>query len=74
MIQVIILLTGAIPIWITQQSNESIKKYACLVGLSGQPFWFYETFSNQQYGIFVLTILYTAIWIIGFYNYWIKNR
>ena len=44
MIQIIILLTGAIAIWLTQQPNEKLKKYACIFGLIGQPFWFYAAY------------------------------
>ncbi len=72
--QVLITITGAIAIWLTQQNkHEDWKKYACVFGLLGQPFWLYATYTTAQWGIFVLTIFYTYVWILGFYNHWIKE-
>ena len=71
--QVAIALTGVIAIWITQQSNDSIKKYACLFGLAGQPFWFYSAYTNEQWGIFGLCIFYTYSWFLGFKNNWLNK-
>jgi hypothetical protein len=36
----------------------------CLT-LAGQPFWFYETALNGQWGMFVLTCVYTVSCLIG---------
>lgn len=71
--QFVIAFTGVIAIWITQQGNESLKKYACLFGIAGQPFWFYSAYINEQWGIFVLCIFYTYSWVYGFYNFWVKK-
>lgn len=71
--QIIIALTGMVAIYLTQQSKDSLKKYAPILGLIGQPFWYYTTLSNEQYGIFFLTLGYTYLWGMGFYNNWIKG-
>ena len=71
--QLAIALTGIVAIWITQQSNNKLKKYACLFGLIGQPFWFYSAYAAEQWGIFTLCIFYTYSWGLGFYNNWIKD-
>lgn len=71
--QIAILLTGVIAIYLTQQSNEHLKKYACIFGLIGQPFWMYATYTSGQLGIFLLTFAYTYAWGQGFYQYWIKS-
>ena len=70
--QVAIALTGIIAIWLTQQSNDSWKKYACLFGLAGQPFWFYSSYTAEQWGILVLTIFYTYSWYLGLRNNWLN--
>lgn len=70
--QIAIALTGATAIWLTQQHRESWKKYASILGLIGQPFWFYATYKAEQWGIFGLTFFYTYSWAIGFKNNWIK--
>jgi hypothetical protein len=70
--QIAIALTGIVAIWLTQQSNDSWKKYACLFGLAGQPFWFYSAYAAEQWGILVLTIFYTYSWYLGLKNNWLK--
>ncbi len=72
--QIAIALTGVIAIWITQQGNERIKKYACLFGLAGQPFWFYSAYTAEQWGIFILCFFYTYSWLVGFKNNWVTKK
>lgn len=72
--QVLIALTGMVAIYLTQQKNEHFKKYACLFGLAGQPFWFYATITAEQWGIFVLAVGYTYAWLVGFRNNWIEGN
>lgn len=69
--QLAIALTGLLAIWLTQQSNEKLHKYASIFGLLGQPFWFYSSYQAEQWGIFVLCIGYTFVWFIGFRRYWL---
>lgn len=69
--QIAIALTGVVAIWLTQQSNEGWKRYACLFGLAGQPFWFYAAYSAEQWGILILTLFYTYSWILGIKNNWL---
>ena len=70
--QVMIGLTGVVAIWITQQGNLNIKKYACLFGIAGQPFWFYSAYQSEQWGIFILCMFYSYSWCVGVNNNWIK--
>tara|TARA_R110000851_G_scaffold297051_1_gene452273 strand:- start:210 stop:434 length:225 start_codon:yes stop_codon:yes gene_type:complete len=72
--QIAIALTGLTAIFLTQQSKESWKKYACLFGLAGQPFWFYSAYTAEQWGIFVLCVGYTFCWLQGFKNNWLTNN
>jgi len=71
--QIAIAFTGIIAIWLTQQSNEKLKKYACLFGICGQPFWFYSAYTAEQWGILGLTFFYTYIWILGIRNNWLNK-
>lgn len=63
--QILIAVTGCIAIWLTQQPNNKIKKYACLFGIAGQPFWFYSSYVSEQWGIFVICFVYSYAWIVG---------
>ncbi len=72
-VQFLIACTGITALWITQQKNERLKKYACIVGIIGQPFWIYSTYHSEQWGIFTLCFFYSYIWCLGIYNNWIKK-
>ena len=72
--QIGIVFFGVIAAWLTQQGNESRKKYACIFGLIAQPFWFWSALSEDQWGILILSFVYTGVWLIGFKNYWLVNR
>ena len=72
--QIAIALTGVVAILLTQQSNDKYKKYACIFGLVGQPFWFYSAYQAEQWGIFVLCVFYLYAWALGFYNNFIGGR
>lgn len=71
--QVAIAMTGVVAIWLSQDSRESRRRFACIFGLLGQPFWFYAAYSAEQWGIFVLCFLYTYSWLRGFRNNWVKK-
>lgn len=76
--QIAIAVTGVIAIYLSQQSNEKLKKYACILGIIGQPFWFYSAYKAEQWGIFMLCFFYTYSWSVGLTNNWIlpllKNK
>lgn len=70
--QIMIGICGAVAVGLTQSRYESRRRYACLFGLAGQPFWFYAAYTSQQWGIFFVCFLYTLAWLRGFYNHFIK--
>lgn len=72
--QIAIAFTGVTAIFLSQSKSERLRKYACLFGLASQPFWFYATFTAQQWGIFALCFLYTFSWARGVWNFWIAPR
>lgn len=68
--QIIIVITGVLAVWLSQDACESRRRFACLFGMAGQPFWFYSTYQAEQWGIFALSFLYTFAWIKGIKVYW----
>jgi nicotinamide riboside transporter PnuC len=68
-----IALFGVIAITLSQDRNPERQRYACLFGLAGQPFWFYAAWTSQQWGIGLLTLLYTLAWSRGVWTQWIKH-
>lgn len=72
--QLVIMCTGIVAAWLSQDHRYNHRKHACLIALVGQPFWWYSTYIAEQWGIFIMSLFYTFAWMKGTYNYWIKKR
>lgn len=70
--QIGISLCGVAAIWLSQDSRQARRRWACVLGLLGQPLWFYATYKAQQWGIFTLCFFYTLAWARGVYEHWIQ--
>lgn len=71
--QIGIAVLGVTAIWLSQAQNIKARRWSSIFGLAAQPFWFYTTFAAGQWGIFVLTFIYTAAWGRGVYTNWIAK-
>lgn len=69
--QIAIAFTGVVGIWLVNDHRTAWRRYACLFGLAGQPFWFYSAYTAEQWGILILTLFYTYAWFKGFRFYWL---
>jgi hypothetical protein len=72
--QIGIALTGVVAIFLTQSKHDWLRRYACLFGVAGQPFWFYSSISAHQWGITFINCLYLAAWMKGVWTHWIQPR
>lgn len=68
--QTIIAVCGVLSIWMSQSPYASTRRWAPWIGLVAQPFWMWETYHAQQWGIFALSFVYAAGWIRGIRTYW----
>jgi hypothetical protein len=71
--QIGIAVFGVAAIRLSQDARRSVQRWACVAGLCAQPFWFYATYSAQQWGIFGLCFFYTWAWARGIRTYWIAK-
>lgn len=71
--QVGIAITGVAAVFLTQCQRESLRRYACLFGLAGQPFWFYASIESGQWGVRLVSVLYTIAWAKGVWTFWIRG-
>lgn len=71
--QIAIALTGVTAIWLTQSKSDKARRYACIFGLVGQPFWFWSAISAEQWGIVLLCCFYTVAWARGVRNNWFAS-
>lgn len=69
--QIGIALTGVAAVFLTQSQLERRRRYACLFGLAGQPFWFYSSIAAEQWGIVAVSVLYAVAWAKGARQYWL---
>jgi hypothetical protein len=70
--QIGIAFSGVLAVWLTQDKRERWRRWACIFGLLGQPFWFYATWKAQQWGILLLCVLYSYAWARGVFTYWLR--
>lgn len=68
--QIFIAVTELIAIWLLQDKRKEFRKWSCVFGLLGQPFWFYSSYQAHQWGAFVLCFFFTAAWLKGVKDYW----
>jgi hypothetical protein len=71
--QIGIAFSGVIAVWLTQDKRESWRRWACIFGMLGQPFWFYAAWKAEQWGIFALSTLYTYAWARGLWVHWLRS-
>lgn len=66
--QTAILILSTLAIWLL--SGKRPSRWAWVIGLSAQPFWAWETWHAQQWGMLVLTMAYAGIYARGLRNHW----
>ena len=67
-----IAVLGAAAAWLSQERRLSWRRWACIFGMLGQPAWSYAAWQAQQWGIFIVTVIYAAAWMRGVWVYWIR--
>lgn len=71
--QVVIGVCGMTSVILSQDRRPQWRKWACIVGIVAQPFWLYASWTAQQWGIVLLTVVYTIAWLRGIHNFWIRG-
>ncbi len=49
------------------------NKWGFVLGLLSQPFFIITSYINKQWGIFILSLVYTISWIYGIYMWFFKK-
>ncbi|WP_374520349.1 hypothetical protein [Hydrogenophaga sp.] len=70
MIQLGIALFGLTAIYFAMGNNPRLRKWAPIIGLAGQPFWFMATIPNAQWGMVGLCVAYTLVYVRGIWMQW----
>lgn len=70
-IQGLIILFSCGAIWLLAQKGALIR-WGYIVGMIGQPLWFYTTYTHGQWGMFLTTCWFTYCYYKGIKNYWLR--
>lgn len=60
-----IVITGGASIWLMSDPASPHHRRGCWIGLAGQPCWLISTLQNFQWGMFLLSVVFTASYIRG---------
>jgi nicotinamide riboside transporter PnuC len=66
-----ILIFGCTAVWLIGRP-ESWRRWGYVFGLCSQPFWFYLSYNHADWGVFILTCLYSYSWAQGVWFHWYK--
>jgi hypothetical protein len=69
--QFFIAATELIAMYLMQSNKYTDRKYSSIFGLLGQPFWFYASYTHEQWGSLFIGFFFTALWVKNFKSYWI---
>jgi len=62
-IQFSVALIGFASIYSALHASASVRRFAPILGLVGQPFWFYVTITAGQWGMVALCAAYTVVYV-----------
>ena len=71
---IFLAIVGVSAVWFSQSRDPKKAKWAPVLGLVGQPAWFYTSYVTGNWGIFVLCFFYTAAWGKGLYIHWFEGK
>lgn len=72
--QIGIAVFGLTAVYLSQQTSARARRWAPVLGLIGQPFWFVASWQAEQWGILTLAFLYTYSWAVGLWNQWVLPK
>lgn len=69
--QIMIIIFSGAAILLLNQNNRRLGWWGSLIGLCGQPFWFYSVWTAKpfQWGIALLVVAYTVAYAMGLHNF-----
>lgn len=70
MTQLFIAMFGLTSIWLAMGRNATGRKWAPVIGLAGQPFWAWFAYESNAWGLAVLVMAYTLVYLRGVFVQW----
>lgn len=72
--QILLAVADILPDALSQSKNYNIWRYDCVVGLIGEPFWFYYGFKTEQWAFCLLEAIFFFVCLSDFYHKWILKN
>lgn len=72
--QIAIFVFGLAAIWLVNDPRSRVARWGSVCGLIAQPFWYWTTYSHEQWGMLASCPIYTWSWARGFYYSWLAHR
>lgn len=70
MIQLLLAAFGLTSIYFAMGHNPTLRCWAPVIGLAGQPFWAIFAWQSEGWGLGVLVAAYTLVYIKGIFMQW----
>lgn len=69
-IQLVLAVFGLSAMWMSMGHNPRARRWAPVVGLAGQPAWLWFAWQAGAWGLFVLSIAYSVVYVRGVLLQW----
>lgn len=70
LIQLALAAFGLTAMWFAMGKNPTLQKWAPVIGLAGQPAWLLFAVRSEAWGLFALSLAYTAAYVRGAWIQW----
>src|SRR4051812_14427151 len=63
MTQIFIIVFSSLALVLLTRTSFQLRRWGPVAGLIAQPFWIYDTWSHEQWGMFALSIAYALVYV-----------
>jgi len=70
LVNIVVMIEGLTAAYLLTRTDTRSRFWGCVIGLAGQPCWFYIAIESKNHGLTALACWYTFCWIKGIRNNW----
>ncbi len=72
--QIAVALLGIVAVWLSQARGAAWRRWGCVFGLLGQPWWLFSSWRAGQWELLAIAALLTLAWLRGLWVHWLAQR
>ncbi len=65
---------GLTAMWLSMGNNSRGRRWGPIIGLCGQPFWIAFALRTDAFGLLLLSLVYSAVYLRGIRVQWSARR